>query len=136
MVFLMILTGCSQGEEEKQSDCTTPICEQQLKYDQVIAVHDEVMSKLSRISELKATIETRMKEEDDSVVKQNWYALKLSLDKADKTMWVWMRQFKPQMDSTTIEANMIYLDEQLQKVDNVALNINAAIDSANQALKK
>ena len=135
VIISVVLFSCGQGSKEEQSDCTTPQCEQQQMYDEVIAVHDEVMPKLSQISELKAAIEARMDAEDDSLAKSNWFELMQTLDEADESMWVWMRQFNPEMDSTAIEANMIYLGEQQKEVDEVALKINSSIEKAEQALK-
>lgn len=135
--FLTLLSGClvACGQEEKESVCETPQCKQQLLYDQVIELHDEVMPKLSQISTLKSEIEVRMEASEDSTERSEWFELMQLLDLADESMWVWMRQFKPEMDSVVTTEDMDYLELQLKEVAEVAQGINGSIEKSKKALE-
>ena len=135
-LFLMVtsftLFACSSGNNEVS--CDDPVCEQQQLYDEVIGVHDIVMPKLSQISELKSQIEDKMEVSQDSTEHAEWLSLMLQLDRADESMWVWMRQFKPEMDSLVTAKDMDYLQQQLTEVQEVAEKINSSIATSEQAL--
>jgi len=130
---LIALKACGPGSTEEI--CDTVQCEQQLLYDQVIELHDEVMPKLSQISTLKSEIEAKMEASGDSIERSEWLQLMLQLDEADESMWVWMRQFKPDMDSTVTVEDMAYLETQLKEVAEVAQNINGSIERSKKALE-
>ena len=132
-VSSLLLFACSS--ESKEVPCDTPVCEQQQLYDDVITIHDVVMPKLSQISSLKSQIEDRMEVAQDSIERAEWLSLMLQLDRADESMWVWMRQFKPEMDSLVTEKDMNYLQQQLAEVEQVAEKINSSIAESEQALK-
>ena len=130
---LIALAACGPGAKEKI--CDTVQCEQQVLYDQVIELHDEVMPKLSQISALKSEIEVKMEASVDSIERSEWLQLMQQLDEADVSMWVWMRQFKPDMDSTVTVEDMAYLETQLKQVAEVAQNINGSIERSKKALE-
>ena len=130
---LIALAACGPGSKEKI--CDTVQCEQQVLYDQVIELHDEVMPKLSQISALKSEIEVKMEASADSIERSEWLQLMQQLDEADVSMWVWMRQFKPDMDSTVTVEDMAYLETQLKQVAGVAQNINGSIERSKKALE-
>ena len=130
----MFFVACG-NQKEQANECSTLECEQQVLYDQIILIHDEVMPRLSEISTLKARIEAEMNESTDSLVKSDWLHHLKTLDAADESMWVWMRQFESQMDSVATETSIKYFENQKIEVDEVAVNINSSISEAEQALK-
>ena len=135
LISLSVLFAACGNQKEQKNDCSTLECEQQVLYDQIILVHDEVMPRLSEISTLKARIEAQMNQATDSLVKNSWLGHLKALDAADESMWVWMRQFESQMDSVATETSIKYFENQKIEVDEVAVNINSSISEAEQALE-
>jgi hypothetical protein len=132
LAVIFIFSGCSTSTSDQ--DCTSDECIKKQAYDNVIAVHDEVMPKMSYISELKGQIEQRMNETDDSLVIAPWQELMVNLDVADEVMWVWMRQFNSDLEEIDIDEAMAYLKAEQEKIDEVARKINEAIAEAEQKL--
>lgn len=136
LAIIFIAYGCTGTTNTANDDeCTTDECLKQQAYDKVIAVHDEVMPKLSYISELKGQIEEQMNKEEDSVVIAAWQTLMVNLDIADEAMWVWMRQFNSDLENVTLEEAMPYLKSEQEKIDEVARKINDAIAKAEEKLE-
>lgn len=129
LVGLFGCAGSSSGD-----DCTSEECLKRKAYDNVIAVHDEVMPKLSQISKLKEQIEDKLKTVEDTAVMADWEQLMMELDDADNSMWVWMRQFDSDLDDLSYEEVMTYLKEEQEKVDEVARKINESILKAEERL--
>ena len=124
--------GCTGSANEQ--DCTSDECLKQQAYDKVIAVHDEVMPKMSYISELKGKIEERMNTESDSLAISDWQNLMVNLDVADEAMWVWMRQFNSDLEDISIDEALAYLKSEQENIDEVAHKINDAIAEAEDKL--
>lgn len=97
-------------------------------YKEVMAIHDEVMPKLSTIHKLKKAL--RKEEEDAS---PTILQLITDLEKADEGMMKWMEQFSPPADG---QDRKTYLTNQLQSVTVMAADINNAISSAELYLKE
>ena len=131
---IIILSGCVGTASEQ--DCTSDECLRKQAYDNVIKVHDEVMPKMSYISELKGQIEERMNATDDSLLIASWQELMVNLDVADDAMWVWMRQFNSDLEEVAVDEAMAYLKAEQQKIDEVARKINEAIATAEENLAK
>ena len=134
LTIIIYISGCSSTTSDQ--DCTTDECLKQQAYDNVIAVHDEVMPKMSYVSELKGKIEQRMNASTDSLVIATWQELMVNLDVADEAMWVWMRQFNSDLEEVAIDEAMAYLKAEQQKIDDVARKINEAIAAAEENLAK
>ena len=133
LAIFFITSGCSSTGDQ---DCTSDECLKKQAYDDVIAVHDEVMPKMSYISELKGQIEERLNTTADSLVIASWQELMVNLDVADEAMWVWMRQFNSDLEEVAIDEAMAYLKEEQEKIDEVARKINEAITAAEENLAK
>ena len=134
LTIIIYISGCSNGTSDQ--DCSTDECLKKQAYDNVIAVHDEVMPKMSHVSELKGQIEQRMNATSDSLAIATWQELMVDLDVADEAMWVWMRQFNSDLEEIAIDEAMAYLKTEQQKIDDVARKINQAIAAAEQSLAK
>lgn len=134
-ISLAILFTISCGSSNTNTDCTSDECLKQEAYDKVIAAHDEVMPKLSYISELKGRIEEQMNATEDSLEVANWKELMINLDVADEAMWVWMRQFNSDLEDESIEDALAYLKSEQEHIDEVARKINTSIANAEEKLK-
>ena len=132
-IIIFSISACTTSSTEEE--CTTDLCIRQQAYDKVIKVHDEVMPKLSQISDLKGRIEAKMNEASDSASVASWQGLMVDLDVADEAMWVWMRQFNSDLEEVSLDEALEYLQEEQTKVDAVAEKINAAIGNAEERLK-
>ena len=132
MIFSIVSCTTSASEE----DCTSDLCIKQRAYDNVIAVHDEVMPKLSQISELKGRIEEKMNASDDSATVASWTSLMVELDVADEAMWVWMRQFSIVLEEVPLDEALKYLKAEQKKIDEVADMINGAIGKVEEKLSE
>ena len=133
VAIIFIINSCT-GTNNTQ-ECATDECLKKQAYDQVIAVHDEVMPKLSYISALKGHIETQMDLADDSLVTATWHILMINLDVADEAMWVWMRQFNADLESVDLDEALAYLKSEQENIDEVASKINNAIANAEAKLE-
>ena len=131
---IIIISGCAGTANEQ--DCTSDECLKKQAYDSVIAVHDEVMPKMSYISELKGQLEERMNATDDSLAVAAWQELMVNLDVADEAMWVWMRQFNSDFEGVVLDEALNYLKSEQEKIDEVARKINEAIKEAEENLAK
>ena len=132
LAIFFIIYGCSGTTNDQE--CTSDECLKQQAYDKVIAVHDEVMPKMSYISELKGQIEERMNTKTDSLVIADWQILMVNLDVADEAMWVWMRQFNSDLEDISIDEALAYLKSEQENIDEVAHKINDAIAEAEDKL--
>ena len=132
LAIFFIIYGCSGTTNDQE--CTSDECLKQQAYDKVIAVHDEVMPKMSYISELKGQIEERMNTKTDSLVIADWQNLMVNLDVADEAMWVWMRQFNSDLEDISIDEALAYLKSEQENIDEVAHKINDAIAEAEDKL--
>jgi hypothetical protein len=134
LAIFIIISSCTSGSSDQ--DCTSDECLKKQAYDNVIAVHDEVMPKMSYISELKGRIEERMNATDDSLGIASWQELMVNLDIADEAMWVWMRQFNIDLEEVTLDEALAYLKPEQEKIDDVARKIKEAISEAEENLAK
>jgi hypothetical protein len=131
---IIIISGCVGTANDQ--DCTSDECLKKQAYDNVIAVHDEVMPKMSYISELKGQIEERMNATDDSLAVAAWQDLMVNLDVADEAMWVWMRQFNSDLEEVALNEALAYLKSEQDNIDEVARKINETISRAEENLAK
>ena len=134
VLFLGLLAGACRNTPAGD-DCTNDECLKQRAYDSVIAVHDVVMPKLSYISELKGRIEERMNATEDTLVLASWQMQMERLDAADEAMWVWMRNFKSELEDVPIDEALEYLATEQNEVDAMAEQVSSAIESAEKSLK-
>jgi len=132
LAVFFTISGCSNNSGDQE--CDSNECLKAQAYDNVMAVHDKLMAKISSISEFKGKIEARMNAEEDSLTIAGWHKLMENLDSADSAMWVWMRQFNPELDALTIEEALDYLKEEQDNIDAVARNIDQAIANAEKRL--
>ena len=133
-IMIFLISACTTASTEEE--CTTDLCIKQQAYDNVIKVHDDVMPKLSQISDLKGRIEAKMNEASDSTSVASWEGLMVDLDVADEAMWVWMRQFNSDLEEMPLDEALEYLQEEQKKIDAVAEKINTALGNAEERLKE
>lgn len=133
-LILFISAAVFSCSVEKTQDCQTLECYRQIRYDSVIAIHDEVMPKLSTIASLQKELQEAKESETDSSRIVLLDEAMMELQDADEAMWVWMRQFKFEMDTTATQGQLDYLSAQKKSAELMADKIKKAIGSAQELL--
>ncbi|MDM9631334.1 hypothetical protein [Robiginitalea aurantiaca] len=128
LLCLFLMFSCDQ---KKEADT---------RMEHVVAVHDSVMPKMSRIGELI----TRLKPLADSTENGQTYQRAMEeLQEANKSMMQWMQGFGDRFDYAEImegkelsPEKSVWLDEELIKVEEMAEKVNGSIDRAELLLEK
>ncbi|MDA0314349.1 MAG: hypothetical protein O2829_06295 [Bacteroidetes bacterium] len=121
--------------------CANPLLEVNKEMrGQIIGVHDEVMPKIGELKyhEKKALAQADSLFAQDSTASSEIEAFRSlagQLNQAHEGMFVWMRQYSLDEEGKTPEELKIYLDEQLVKVNQVNVDIKAALEQADTQLK-
>ena len=106
--------------------------------DEVIAIHDEVMPKMGTLKahEKRLVREAEdLKSLDSIQFQQEIQKRKLlagELDQAYEDMFVWMRQFRPNLEEMEEEEARTYLLEQKAKVEKVNISIKSTLARAEE----
>ncbi len=121
-----------QGEEAQLADIREKM------YNDVMAVHDEVMPKMDEIYRLKNKLQEELKVllEDSRNTKESKIeelTRKINeLESAGNDMMIWMRQFNTVPDSLGHEAMMKGLEEEMRKIEKVKSKMLEAIERAKE----
>lgn len=142
--ILILLVTTTLASCESKSDYTeaheeneTTKSNEALK-EEVIDIHDEVMPKMGaiRAHQKRLTKEAAELENRDALRYQEEIELRRSiareLDQAYEGMFVWMRQFRPQLDGLDEDEGRVYLLEQKDKVIKVNEDIKSALNRAEE----
>lgn len=129
--FLLLIFSCKT--ENKKPDQPT-------KMQEVIAIHDEVMPKMSDISKLVAELKPMA---DSTEAGMKYMSAMKDLQAAHRSMMEWMQGFGSRFDSDEIlngkelsEEKRAWLLEEEQKVIQLKEDINGSIERAEALLKK
>ncbi|MEK6782729.1 MAG: OmpA family protein [Bacteroidota bacterium] len=135
LVLLLLLAACGKSTQTEQPDGDNP---NQDLYNQVMAVHDEIMPKMEVIYKLKEGIEEKISNTPDlsgQRVKKLGQVVS-NMDSANSSMLGWMQKFSPLPDSVDQEQARAYLLAELDKVKMVKVLIEQAIVDAEAELNK
>lgn len=139
----IILFSCN-SERTQESDKVIITKEEQrdILYQEVIAVHDQVMPKMQDIVALQEKIRIQIDSlnEMDSTSKSisNLREINVMLKNADDAMMNWMREFKPEMNAKEVENEeaMTYLKNEMNRIIEVQKVVNKSIENAHTFLDK
>lgn len=126
----IVAVACQQKAEEHQQEShdIEQNAPNQALYEQVMAIHDEVMPKMNDLYKRKTTLKTRLALPGISEAEKDQITLKIArIDSASESMMVWMRQFDPVADSEGEEKARAYLEAELVKVKKVRQDILEAL---------
>ncbi len=99
--------------------------------DEVMAIHDEAMAKMTHMHELKLQLKEVEKEKGTT---DTTSAAIADLQSAHKGMMVWMREYKPDSPEKLENAKPYLLKEKM-KIQKVSDDINLSIESAENLLQ-
>lgn len=106
-------------------------------YNEVMSVHDEVMPKMEEIYRLKKELKEILNSNGEVADKKEQIKNTiLLLDSADRGMMDWMHKFKPLPDSTDQETAREYLENEMEKINQVKELTRDAIERAKAELGK
>jgi hypothetical protein len=138
LFLLALLAACKEKSSEHEGHDATAsdqvqVSENQVLYNEVMKIHDEVMPKMNDIYSVKQELrKTLSKPELTEVEKMKIEAMISRLDSASESMMVWMREFQPVPDSDGEEKAREYLETEMEKVKKVRENILQALAEAKQ----
>ena len=139
LAFLSVcfLYSCKPGADKASEKLST---DPKVLEDQLMAIHDEVMPKLSDMQNLSAQLrKIREATPENSAGKivppdgldQTADALKL----AEQGMWDWMKQYHDQRDSIPADQLLPFLTHQMELLKSVQNGVNTSIGKATEWLK-
>ncbi len=126
-VFLFLFVGCNGSSEAIEQ-------EDALK-DEVFAIHDEVMPRMSDIVRLKGSLKEMP---TDSINEMEAKTAHTQLEKAEDAMMDWMNKFTPPgklRETKSHEEIMDYLQNEKLEITKVRDAMNSSIEAAEQFLK-
>lgn len=134
LAFLVISAGCQQKSgkvDDPETSKGGENIDNQVLYNEVMKVHDEVMPKMDDLYKAKValnkkitntpTIGEKEKTEIQNKIKR--------LDAASEGMMIWMRQFNPMPDSLGEDKARDYLENEMKKVKKVKEDILQALET-------
>jgi len=137
ILLVMLISACSNNHQASEADADSDNPNQVL-YDQVMDVHDEVMPQMDEIMKLKRSLQEQIANTPDMVVERKEQLEKIisNLDSASNSMMDWMHKFNPLPDSVDQELAREYLEGEMEKIRNVKTLMLESIDKAKQESSK
>jgi len=130
----VVLSACtSSGKHEGHSaDSGNADNPNQVLYDQVMDIHDEIMPRVEDIYHLKKVLLEKVASTKDLTAdkKQELESILIQLDSADHLMMDWMHTFNPLPDSADQEKARAYLESEMEKIKKVRELMNESIEKA------
>jgi hypothetical protein len=133
LLLMLTLVACNKGAQTT-TEAATEDSPNQILYDQVMDVHDEVMPKMDEIMKLKRELQEQIANTPDMVVERKQQIEKIisNLDSASNAMMDWMHKFNPLPDTADQEKARAYLEGEMERVKNVKTLMLESIDKAKQ----
>lgn len=106
---------------------------QKAKFDEVMAIHDEVMPKMGTIMKLKGKLQAKaesLNADSLSTEAQEFLAAVQELEVANESMMVWMRAFSEPEEETPHEEVLKFYASELDKVMAVREKMLTSIEKA------
>ncbi|MFC4095498.1 hypothetical protein [Euzebyella saccharophila] len=125
---ILLFSSCKEEKEQTQMQ-------------EVMAIHDEVMPKMSKLGTLVG--ELNSKENDSTEIGLQYREARKDLQAAHKSMMDWMQNFGNRFDPDEIlkgkeltDQKQEWLNEEEKKVKDLKEQINSSISNAQQLLGK
>jgi hypothetical protein len=129
-ISVLFLFSCKPSDKATEAGTDPKVLEEQ-----VMAIHDEVMPKLSDIQDLSSQLRKIRAEIPENtqgkvVTPEGMDDIMESLKLADQSMWDWMDQYSKQRDSIPADQLIPFLNRQMELVKTVETNVNTSITNA------
>ena len=137
VIFLFLGFASCKNNPESKSNLSNESIQEDSLYNELMAVHDEMMPKMQDIMNLKSELSpiADSLSSIDSLSTKAIHQTISDLENADKAMMGWMHQFNPNMDSLSHTERMTYLTHQKAKMDSVKIVMQTAIEDGNGLLE-
>ncbi len=139
-ILAIALASCNQSgkQEHHASDASTGDNPNDVLYDQVTDIHDEIMPRVEDIYQLKKQLQDKIAAAADMAAdkKQELEQVIAQLDSADRSMMDWMHTFRPLPDSVDQEKARAYLESEMEKIKKVKELMNETIERAKELSSK
>jgi len=135
-ISVLFLFSCKPSDKATETSTDPKVLEEQ-----VMAIHDEVMPKLSDIQDLSSQLRKIRAEIPENtqgkvVTPEGMDDIMESLKLADQSMWDWMDQYGKQHDSIPADQLIPFLNRQMELVKSVETKVNTSITKAQDWLKE
>lgn len=134
LVSFLFLTACGSN-----GTSTEELSKNEQLREEIIEAHDEVMPKMGELKSLEkkaieAAEELQAADPVDTNQVEALKALAYDLNEAHEAMFVWMRQYEVEDGERSEEELKSYLDDQLEKVNEVNVKVKDALKKAGELL--
>ncbi|MBD1392229.1 hypothetical protein [Mucilaginibacter glaciei] len=116
--------------------CTDTKKQEKDLLNEVIKTHDQVMSKDELIMINKMQLDTLLKANNDTTLNKQAVSLQSQLVAADTRMEDWMHNFDAENKNKSHDEIMTYLADQKKQIESIDKQLNAAIASSSEFIKK
>jgi len=133
LLILLLINACGQkshnhSDHEMDMSADSSGNTNQVLYNQVMDIHDEVMPKTETLYNISKELKATLKEVKSGEEKQQLQTRIAYLDSVNNMMMDWMHEFKPLPDTTNEEAARAYYETNLEKVKKVKEAILMALE--------
>lgn len=121
------------------SACNTEQSSEEQRWDEMMAIHDEVMPKMGDLNRLSRDIRAQLDTVPpvDTLLKLQQLDLLIRLGKAEEGMMLWMNELEVLDDLRAAKSHqeiMRYLETEKQRISTVRDSMNASIEAGKAAL--
>jgi regulator of replication initiation timing len=139
-ILAITFASCTHSgkHDHHASDSTSIESPNQVLYDQVMDIHDEIMPRVEDIYQLKKELKEKIASATDlaSDKKLELEQIIAQLDSADNSMMDWMHSFNPLPDSIDQEKARAYLESEMEKIKKVKALMTETIARAKEVASK
>ena len=135
-VAVLVIFSCKPADKP----ATDQAAENKALEDKLMAIHDEVMPKLTdmqNLAEELRKIKSSIPENSEGkiVAPEGLDGVQERLKLAEQGMWDWMKQYHDQRDSVPADQLKPFLDHQMELILSVQTGVNTSIANAQDWLK-
>ncbi|MFZ5972816.1 MAG: hypothetical protein ACOYXA_14610 [Bacteroidota bacterium] len=121
--IVVMVMACTQKSDQSHEHhrSSTPENANQVLYNEVMDIHDEVMPRMEDLYNAKKDLQEKIAN-TPAIAEEERLQLEqriTHIDSVSNLMMVWMRQFNPLPDSADQEAARAYLESEMEKIKNV-----------------
>jgi hypothetical protein len=127
IIFFCLLAGCHNASQTRQREALES---------RVLRVHDEAMADMDLLfvlrQDLKKLSDSLSARQPDTATRQLVEKHIVLLAQADEAMMQWMNHYKSPSKEQALDSTMRYLQDQLQKIEQVKKTMDSTLAAAQQ----